>query len=394
MPRWLNKEIVAILVVVSLSYGAYRFFAPGGANQGAHGQGAPVSVAEVLERDVQQWNEFSGRLVAANQVEIRPRVSGTIEEIHFKSGAMVKKGDLLFTLDQRPYVAEVNRALGVLASAEAQLKLSQSELTRAEQLIKEKIISQSEFDSRTNAFNVNEAVFKSAKAALETAKINLEYTQIRSPIAGKISRAEITKGNLIEAGINTPVLATVISNTPIYADFEIDETTFLQYGHLTQKADNQLRQIPVMMGLATESDTPHQGFIESFDNRLNSASGTIRVRAIFDNADGVLVPGLFARMKLGEAGNQHAVLITDRAIGTDQNKKYVLVVGQDNKVVYREVKLGKMVEGLRVVQEGLKPGEKIVVNGLQRARPGSEIMPEIVPMEMKTAAVKSGKEQA
>ncbi|MBN9287882.1 MAG: efflux RND transporter periplasmic adaptor subunit [Gammaproteobacteria bacterium] len=392
MPRWFNKEVVAIFVVVGFSYGAYRFFAPGGAHDMPHG-GAPVSVAEVLERDVQQWNEFSGRLVAVNQVEIRPRVSGTIEEIHFKSGALVKKGDLLFTLDQRPYLAEVNRAQGTLASAEAQVKLTASELARAEHLIKDKVISQSEFDSRKNAFNVNEAIFKSAKAALESARINLDYTQIRSPITGRISRAEITKGNLIEAGINTPVLATVISNAPIYADFEVDENTFLRYAHLTKSDTKEVNQIPVMMGLATESDTPHKGYIESFDNRLNSASGTIRVRAVFANTDGTLVPGLFARMKLGDAGNQHVLLITDRAIGTDQNKKFVLVVGDDNKVAYREIKLGNVVNGLRVVREGLIPGEKIVVNGLQRARPGSEITPELVSMEIKPTVANVGKEQ-
>lgn len=393
MPRWFSKEIIAIFVVVTISYGAYRFFAPGGAHDMPHG-GAPVSVAAVIERDVQQWNEFSGRLVAVNQVELRPRVSGTIEEIHFKSGALVKKGDLLFTLDQRPYLAEVNRAQGNLASAEAQVKLTASELARAEHLIKDKVISQSEFDSRKNAFNVNEAIFKSAKAALESAKINLDYTQIRSPITGRISRAEISKGNLIEAGINTPVLATVISNSPIYADFEVDENTFLRYAHITKSDTKQVNQIPVMMGLATENDTPHRGYIESFDNRLNSASGTIRVRAVFENAQGMLVPGLFARMKLGDAGNHHVLLVTDRAIGTDQNKKFVLVVGSDNKVAYREIKLGNVVEGLRVVREGLNPGEKIVVNGLQRARPGSEITPEIVSMETKPVMANAGKEHA
>jgi multidrug efflux system membrane fusion protein len=385
MPRWLNFKIIGLVAVVGISYFAYNKFTSHGAPQGGHfGQAAPVSVAEVLVRNVQQWNEYSGRLVAVNQVEVRPRVSGPIEAIHFKSGTTVNKGDLLFTIDPRPYAAEVARAQGALASAAAQVKLSNSEWERAQKLIVDKVISQSEFDSRKNTYNVNVANLKSMQAALDSAKLNLDYTQIRAPISGKISRAEFTIGNLVAPTMPAP-LATVVASSPIYADFEVDENTFLQYAKVVKADPKQVSQIPVMMGLASDNDTPHQGYIDSFDNQLNTASGTIRVRAVFANADGLLVPGLFARMKLGEANHHSAVLISDRAIGTDQNKKFVLVVGADNKVNYREIKLGHEVDGLRVVREGLKPGDKIVVNGLQRARPGSEIIPELVPMDTQDA---------
>ncbi len=391
MPRWLNNKIIGVALVLGASFFLYRYFTHGTPTQQGHFGGAmPVSVAQVIERDIQKWNEYAGRLVASDQVDIRPRIAGTIEGIHYKSGAIVNKGDLLFSIDARPFVAELARAQGALTSAAAQVELSQSEFARAEKLIHDKVISQSEFETRKNALNVNQALLKSAKAAVETAKINLDYTQIRSPIKGIISRPEITPGNLIEPGVR--VLASVVSHSPIYADFEIDEQAFLEYSKSNQFNAQNANQIPVGMGLANEQGFPHQGYIESFDNRLNSASGTIRVRAVFKNEDKSLVPGLFARINLGEAAKAHALLITDKAIGTDQNKKFVLVVGADNKVNYREVKLGTLVQGLRVIQDGLKKGDKIVVNGLQRARPGSEVIPEVVPME-NTASLAPTKEK-
>ena len=213
-----------------------------------------------------------------------------------------------------------------------------------------------------------------------TARLNLDYTQIRAPFSGKASRAEVTVGNLVEAGGSAPVLTSVVSSDPLYADFEIDENSFLRYV-AADAADGNVSRIPVMMGLATETDAPHQGHIESFDNRLNTASGTIRVRAVFGNPNGTLVPGLFARIRLGNAGESRVILITDRAVGTDQNKKFVYVVGADNKVEYREVKLGAEVDNLRVVEDGLKPGDKIIVNGLQRAHPGAPVTPQVVDMD-------------
>lgn len=377
------KNVVIFAVVAGIGYYSYMNFMPQGGEGAPHGMpmggAAPVSVAEALQKDVQQWNEFSGRLVAVDRVEVRPRVSGVIESVNFENGAFVKKDDLLFTIDSKAYATEVSRAEGNLASAMAQVSLADTELARAERLAKDKAIPQKEYDERRNAHNVAQANLKSAQASLETAKLNLEYTKVKSPISGKVSRAEITTGNLVEAGSNAPVLTSVVSSNPIYADFEVDEYTYLEYTSNPKVTNNS--KVPVIMSLGSANAISHSGYVESFDNRLNTASGTIRARAVFENADGLLVPGLFARIKLGNAEKAPAVLISDRAIGTDQNKKFVFVVEPDNKVSYREIKLGPVADGMRVVREGLKAGEKIVVNGLQRVRPGAEIQPEMVSME-------------
>lgn len=383
MPLGKNMKFIIVSIVIAVvGFYAYKNFVPhnGAMPLGVAGA-APVSVAEILQNDVQQWKEFSGRLVAVDRVEVRPRISGVIESVHFENGAFINKDDLLFTIDSRVYAAELGRFEGVLASVETQMTLASSEFARAERLLKEKAIPQREFDERRNAYNVAVANLKSAQASLESAKLNLEYTQIKSPISGKVSRAEITVGNLVEAGQNAPILTTVVSSNPIYADFEVDEDTYLQFSHANDTKNDSASHIPVMMSLGSDNAISHTGSIDSFDNRLNTASGTIRARAVFDNQDGKLVPGLFARIKLGNSEKSPTILITDRAIGTDQDKKFVFIVGDDNKVAYREVKLGPIADGLRIVREGLKPGEKIVVNGLQRVKPGAEIKPEIVAMD-------------
>ena len=229
-----------------------------------------------------------------------------------------------------------------------------------------------------------------ARADLTTARLNLDYTHITSPIDGKIGRAEITEGNLVESGSGAPVLTTVVSSDPVYADFEVDEESFLRYV-AAGSAGSDASQVPVMLGLSDENGAPHTGRIESFDNQVNAMSGTIRVRAIFDNSDGTLIPGLFARIRLGSAKEESAILITDRAVGTDQNKKFVYVVGEGNKAEHREVKLGGMADGLRIVEEGLKPGEKIIVGGLQRVtKPGRPVTPEVVPMEGAVVPAQAG----
>ena len=387
MVRLPSKKVLIVLVgVVGVTYLIARQFMSGPPQAGGHSQpgfAMPVSVAPVLSKSVQQWNEYSGRLVAMDKVDIRPRVSGMIDAVHFQSGAMVKKGDLLFTIDPRPFKAEVARAQGMLRSAEADRNLAQSELARAEKLIETKVISASELDNRKNNFSVNQARYKSAEAALESAKLNLEYTLIKAPVAGKVSRAEITPGNIVEAGFNAPILTSVVSSDPIFVDFDIDENAFVNYMQKGSQENQAANKIPVLMGLATESDVSHQGFIESIDNEFNTTSGTIRARAVFPNPNGHLVPGLFARIKLGDALKTNALLITDRAVGTDQNKKFVFVVDKENKVVYREVKLGAVVDGLRIVQEGLSANDNIIVNGIQRARPGVVVAPEMVTMDSK-----------
>ncbi|MDE3016894.1 MAG: efflux RND transporter periplasmic adaptor subunit [Pseudomonadota bacterium] len=367
MPRALFRTIIVLAFIAGIAYLIYSRLQP----QGGWGQqqGAPpVSVAQVIDRDVRIWREFSGRLVAVDQAEIRPQVSGVIEKVHFRDGALVKKGQLLFTIDPRPYAAALQAAAARAAFAGAQFR-------RAAALIADKAIPQSEYDQRKNDADV-------AQAALATARLNLDYTAVEAPISGRAGRAEITVGNLVESGSSAPLLTTVVASDPIYADFEIDEDTYLKYIEAHATTGKETRHIPVMLSLTGENGAPHEGHVESFDNRLDTASGTLRVRAVFDNKDGSLVPGLFARIRLGAAEPLHALLITDRAVGTDQSKKYVIVVGKDGKTEHREVTLGPLADGLRVVESGLKPGEDVVVNGLQRIMmPGQMVKPEMVPME-------------
>jgi len=365
------KTFIKIAVVAGVGYFLYgMFFAPQVGGFGPQGP-ASVGVAEVIQKKIRLSHEFSGRLVAVDQAEIRPRVSGVIESVHFTDGAVVKVGDPLFTIDPRPYEA-------TLQSAKAKAALAESDFERAKRLFADKAIPQHDFDQKKSDA-------EAALADLARAKLDLEYTQVKSPITGRVSRAEVTKGNMVNAGDSAPLLATVVTYNPIYADFEIDEATYLEYARAHVTGRNQIAQIPVLMGMVGDTGTPHTGHIESFDNRLNPASGTVRVRATFDNQDGVLVPGLFAHIKLGAPEESEQLLITDRAVGTDQDKKFVLVVGDDNKAQHREIKLGALTDdGLRIVADGLKPGEKIIVTGLQRVMmPGQEVKPEVVPMDGK-----------
>lgn len=363
-----------------LGFNKYKAMHPPGMPAGMMGGGVPVDVAEVQEKEVLMWHEFSGRLTAVEQAMVQPRVGGQIEQVHFKNGAMVKKGDLLYTIDQRPYRTELEQMEGAYASAEASAKLAQTEFTRAEALFKDKAVSQREYDTRQNALNVATAGLKSAAAALDRAKLNMEYTEVKAPIDGRVGRAEVTVGNMVQAGNMgmATTLTSIVSENPIYADFEMDEATFLQYAR--QKEGEA--PIPVKLGLTSDQDTPYEGRIESFDNKLDIGSGTIRVRAVFDNPDGKLVPGLFARIRIGGDSKEKALLINDRAIGTDQDKKFVLVLGSDNMLQYRPVRIGGPVEGLRVVTEGLQAGDKIVISGLNlKVHPGMPAMPNLVPMD-------------
>jgi multidrug efflux system membrane fusion protein len=342
-----------------------------------------VTVATVLERKVTEWDEFSGRLEAVEHVEVRPRVSGTIESVHFSPGAIVAKGATLFRLDARPFAAEVARAQAGLAAAQARLALTRSELARAQRLLDEQAIAQREFEERRDAERNAAAAIQAAQAALDLAQLNLGYTHIKAPIAGRVGRAEITAGNLVSAGASGPALTSIVSISPIYASFEADEQSFLRYAARAgaRPGTRGAAALPIQLGLADESGHPRTGRVEFVDNQLDPRSGTIRVRALFDNADGRLTPGLFARLKIGGNGAQPALLISDRAIGTDQSKKFVLVVEAGQQLAYREVKLGPVVNGLRVVREGLASGEVIVVNGLQRVRPGMQVAPVETPME-------------
>jgi multidrug efflux system membrane fusion protein len=349
--------------------------------------GPPISAAAVVEKTIIETQEFSGRLEAIEQVQIRPRVGGFITAINFKPGSQVKKGDVLFVIDPRPYQAEANRAEAAANSARAKADLAKVELVRAEKLLADKAIAQREYDASASGYKQLDADARAAQAQYEAAKLNLSYTQVTSPINGRVSKAEITLGNLVDA---SAVLTSVVSLDQIYASFDGDEDTYLRVG----AAAHQGKPANVKIGLANETGFPHEGKLEFVDNQLDVRSGSVRMRATLANKDGVLVPGLFARVQLeGSTGAKQAILINDRAVNTDQNRKFVFVVDKDNKAEYRPVTLGQQIDGLRVVRDGLKPGEKIVVNGLQRVRPGAPLTPTVVPMDSDPLAANVAKKE-
>jgi membrane fusion protein, multidrug efflux system len=343
--------------------------------------GPPVSAAVVVEKPVADTQEFSGRLEAVEHVEIRPRVSGFITAVNFKPGATVRKGDVLFVIDPRPFQAEADRAEAAARSARAKAELAKLELSRAERLLGDKAIAQREYDASASAQKELEANARAAQAQYDTAKLNLAYTRVTSPIDGRVSKAEITLGNLVDA---SSVLTSVVSLERIYASFDGDEDTYLR----VRSQAHSGQSVTVRVGLANEEGFPHEGRLEFVDNQLDTRAGSVRMRAIFANKDDVMAPGLFARVQIGGGDAKPALLISDRAVGTDQSHKFVFVVDKDGKAEYREVKLGPVVDGLRVVKAGLKPGEKIVVNGLQRVRPGSPITAQTVPMVATTSVGK------
>lgn len=336
---------------------------------------ATVDVAVVVDKAITDWQDYSGRLQAVDHVDIRAQVPGTIVAVYFKDGQTVKKGDPLFLIDPRTYVAAVDRAAAQLAAARARQKFTADDAARAQRLLTGNAISKRDFDDRTNAALEAAAAVKAAEAALEDARVNLGYTRINAPVDGRMSRAEQTVGNIVAAGLTAAPLTTLVSMDPIYAGFDMDEQTYLKY---LSRADGQ--EVPVRLGLANENGFSRTGRIASVDNQLNSTTGTIRVRATFANADGVLLPGMFARVAVGGGASHPAILIDDRAISTDQAKKFVLVLDDKDHAQYREIFPGTMVDGLRVVESGLKPGEKIVVNGLQRVHPGDGVKASVVAM--------------
>ncbi|MGJ7579207.1 efflux RND transporter periplasmic adaptor subunit [Variovorax sp. RHLX14] len=345
-----------------------------------------VSVATVAQTEITAWDEFSGRLEAVERVDVRSRVAGALLAVHFKEGSLVKKGDLLITIDPAPYSAEVDRAEAQVASAQARASFSRSEQERSRRLWEEKAIAQREYDERVNAGREAEASLRAAQASLQTARLSLGYTQVRAPVAGRVGRLDVTVGNLVSAGPGAPVLTTLVSVSPIYASFDADEQIVGRALKDTATANGsrtELDRIPVQMGTASSNGTPFEGKLQLIDNQVDARSGTVRVRAAFDNKDGSLIPGQFARIRMGQAHSSQVFLVSERAIGTDQSKKFVLVVGADNKAEYREVTLGAPANGLRVVSAGLKTGERVIVNGLQHVRPGSAVTPQPVPMEAK-----------
>lgn len=377
----LSKRTIAISVAAVLgaaAVGTYGLVSSAGASQQPAAPAAtPVDVAPVVARNVAEWDEFSGRIEAVERVEVRPLVSGTVTAVHFKDGSIVKKGDALFTIDPRPYAAEVARTQAALTAAKSRVAYTTSELDRAQKLVADNAIARREFEEKENAAREAQANQLGAAAALDAAKLNLEYTHIVAPVSGRVSRAEITVGNVVATGGAAPVLTTLVSVSPMYVAFDADEQSYLRY---SAKAA-QGTKTPVYIGLANEDGYTREGAIQSVDNRLDVRSGTIRVRATLDNADGRLTPGLYARVRMSTGAPHDAILISDKAIGTDQDKKFVLVVDAANKTSYRAVTVGASIDGLRVVKSGLKAGDRIVVNGIQRVRPGDAVAPNAVTMD-------------
>ncbi|SEN10967.1 membrane fusion protein, multidrug efflux system [Luteibacter sp. UNCMF331Sha3.1] len=342
---------------------------------GAAQAGPPdVDVAVVGTRTVTDWQAYSGRLQAINRIDIRALVPGTIMAVYFRDGQSVRKGDALFLIDPRTYTAAVDRATAQLAAARARQRFTTLDYARSKKLLDGNAISRRDFDDRANASFEADANVKAAEAAVESAKVDLGYTKIVAPVDGRMSRAEQTVGNIVSAGYSSPVLSTLVSMNPIYAGFDVDESTYLRY------LSKETQSVPVRMGLASDDGFPRTGTIDSIDNEVSHTAGTIRVRARFDNADGALLPGLYTRVMVGGSAPHAAVLIDDRAVSTDQAKKFVLVVDDKQHAQYREVTLGPVIDGLRVVQNGLKPGERIVVSGLQRVHPGDPVKPNAVAM--------------
>jgi RND family efflux transporter MFP subunit len=356
-----------------------------GRNEAAEAHAAPpapqVTVAAAISRKITEFDEFTGRFEAVERVEVRPRVSGYIASVNFREGSEVRKGEVLFVIDPRPYQAERDKAAAGLAQAHSQLVLARSERERGSRLLAQHAISQEEYDTRTAGSEQAQANVEAAKAALDAAALNLEFTRVTAPISGRISRALVTSGNFVTSG-QTP-LTTLVSLDPIYVSFDGDEQEYLKYSKVAREATaDQAHEArnPVQVGLANESGFPHQGVIVFVDNALDPTTGTIRSRALLENHERQFTPGLFARIKLLGSAQHDAVLVNDSAIGTDQTVRYVLVVDKSNKVEFRPVQLGPVVDGLRVLQSGLSPGETIVVNGLQRVRPGAQVQPQRVAM--------------
>jgi multidrug efflux system membrane fusion protein len=381
------------LLAAAAAAGVLLVKLPSASPSGEHAKPAPagvsVSVATVEPRMAMAWDEFSGRLEAVERVEVRPRVAGAVQAVHFREGALVKQGDPLVTIDPAPFAAEVERLKAQVAAAEARVTFTKGELDRGSELLDKRIVSPRDVDQRTNAYREAAANLKAARAALLAAQLNLGYTEVRAPVSGRVGRLEVTVGNLVAAGPSSPVLTTLVSVDPIYASFNADEavvTRALREIGANGIASGRIAQIPVVM--TVQDGEPVKGTLQLIDNQVDVRTGTVRVRAVFANPDGRLIPGQFARVRMGATAPASVLAIDERAIGTDQNKKFVLVVDQNNKAAYREISLGAMTDGLRIVTSGLSAGERIIVNGLQRVRPGALLAPEVVAMEARQSVAR------
>lgn len=335
-----------------------------------------VSVIQPITRELVEWDEYIGRLESPESVEVRARVSGYLDKVHFKEGKEVKKGDLLFTIDRRPYQAEFDRAGADHERAESQAELAKNDADRAKRLIATKAISEEDHDTKTRTYASALATVRSAKATLDFARLNLEFTEIRAPIDGRIGRALVTEGNLVSGGVTgagATMLTTIVSQDPLYCYVDVDERSILKYLRLRREGRRVSAldaQIPVEVALADEKDFPRKGYVDFVDNRVDPTTGTVRCRGVIANPERTLGPGFFARLRIPGSGKYPALLLPDRAFGSDQSQKFVYAVNAEKKVEFRPVTIGPVIDGLRVVTGGLKPGEQVVVEGLVRVRPG------------------------
>jgi multidrug efflux system membrane fusion protein len=338
----------------------------------------PVDVAVVRHMPVRLWTDFSARLTAVDRVELRPQISGTIVEVRFTDGEMVEKGQVLFVIDPRPYQASVDRAKAELGADRDRRTLARKELQRAKKLLKTNAISRQAVDELESVYAVRASEVEAAATRLEQARIDLDYAFVKAPISGRTSRAEITAGNLVQAGANAPLLTSIVSNDGLYAEFEVDEATYFRHVRSSARDVAAERHIPVRLLIDGFEDRPFEGRIHTFDNRIDPGTGTIRARALFDNADGVLLPGMFARVELGSALARPVVLLNPGVVQTDQDRRFVYVVDADGKASYRRVTLGASVAGERIIASGLSDGDRVIVGGVMSVRPGSPVAPREV----------------
>ena len=347
-----------------------------------------VTVSEPLRRAVTEWDEYSGRFAAVAHVEVRARVGGAVTEVHFRDGQSVRRGDLLFTIDPRPYQAALAEAQGRLAEARARLDLAQRELVRANELRRSQDVPEAVVDQRAEMVRAGNAAVAVAEARLRRAQLDLDWTRVESPVTGRIGRHLVSPGNIISGGeAASTLLAVVVSADPIDFYFDVDQSAYLRYQRLVREGglpSPREAATPVLLALGDDPAFSHRGRMDFVDNVADAQTGTVRVRARFANPDGAFTPGIFARLRLPGSAEYEALLLPDSAIGNDQSRRVVFVVGGENRVSMREVRLGRLVDGLRVVREGLRPDEPVVVNGLQRVRAGQPVAPERRPIEAPT----------
>ncbi|KLK93611.1 hemolysin secretion protein D [Microvirga vignae] len=349
--------------------------------QGGPGQAPPVTVAKPVVRNIVEQTDFIGRFEAIDQVDIRARVSGYLDKVHFQDGTFVKVGDLLFTIDPRPYRNALEQARAAVTSSQVRMEFAQSDLDRAEQLRRTGNITDQLHDQRRQSFLTAKADLDRAQAALRQAQLDLEFTEIKSPLSGKISRKLVSEGNLVNA--NETVLTNVLSLDPIHFYFDVDERSFLAFSRQTHggtKTTVNGEANEVLLTLTDERLERRKGQLDFFDNRLDAASGTIRARALFENKDLFLTPGLFGRVTVGASDPYRGILLPDEAIGSDQDRRVVYVVGDNNVVNLKPVRIGPRIDGYRVIRDGLTGNETLVVNGLVRVRPGAPITPQMTTL--------------